>query len=132
MNIIAINKYDQIKYNWVCQLFLIFQKNTHLANFIAQQNTSNMQMLLCKRHEIGEIAVVIKKEIWYCRAHTHSHLYIQGFGCVCITQDIYYDCNNECLQQRGDEWKYLFVLWFATWIHSQIAQHRGHLSCINK
>ena len=68
--------------------FLIFQKNTHLANFIAQQNTSNMQMLLCKRHEIGEIAVVIKKKYGIAE-HT------QCFVCI---EDIYFDCNNECLQ----------------------------------
>ena len=81
-------------------------------------------MLLCKRHEIGEIAVVIKKKYGITK-HTLTHICIFKVLVVCITQDIYYDCNNECLQQREDEWKYLFVLWFATRIHSQIAKHLG-------
>ena len=47
-----------------------------------------MQMLLSKRHEIREIAVVIKKKYGIAE-------HIQCFVCI---EDIYSDCNNECLQ----------------------------------
>ena len=56
-------------------------------------------MLLCKRHEIGEIAVVIKKKYGITK-HTLTHICIFKVLILCITQDIYYNCNNECLQQR--------------------------------
>ena len=56
-------------------------------------------MLLCKRHEIGEIAVVIKKKYGITK-HTLTHICIFKVLNLCITQDIYYNCNNECLQQR--------------------------------